>query len=69
MENSLCVFIQGCGLVPVNYAPYEFLTSPPIKIGDDTLIVSNGKRHKVRLLSSVDMVKNALYLVDMRHGN
>lgn len=61
--NRMCVWIDY-KLVPVHDdEPYKFLTDPPQKIGDDAEIFVNGKREKVRLLSSQRMVNNSLYLV------
>lgn len=64
--NRLCVNFDGLGLVPVNsdeWYVFDELIGPPRRIGDDAIIIVNGKRVKVRLLKSKGMVRDAKYLV------
>ncbi len=67
-KNRLCVSFDGLGLVPVATGDDDipiFETAEPCHIGDDAIILVEGKRRLVRLLRSKGQFVSRLYLVDM----
>jgi len=67
-KNRFCVNIPGFGLIPVATDGDDiplFVVGTPKRIGDEAIIIAEGKRRRVMLLKSEGHVKNSTYLVDM----
>jgi hypothetical protein len=66
--NRVCIFFKVYGFIPcaesLDDIP-KFLSSKPVKIGDDAIVYVEAQFRVVKLARSSGHVTNGLYLVDM----